>query len=138
MPFEITSSEDDSIVTTRYFGRLVGDDILDAYLSRYSDPARIKKYRFVIADYSDVTETLIDGVDVVRLAWIVLDAARINPHVVLVSIMPEDLQFGLGRMWQGYTAKSPWKISVVRTKAEAESWIEKHKNLRSNQAHTTR
>lgn len=127
MPFSISLTNEGALVTTRYYGVLNADDLLQSYRQRYTDAEQIKKYRLLIADYSEVSRVDTDGLDVTVLAQMVVSASKINPKVSLVSIMPDDLQFGLGRMWQGYTLDSNWKIGIVRTKAEADHWLEEHR-----------
>ncbi len=123
MPYEIKSEDEGRVSKTRYYGVLTGDEILSSYRDRYADAQKLKKLRIVIADYSDVSKVDLDSLDVSRLAQIALEAARLNPDILLVAIMPDDLVYGLGRMWQGQTSQIGWKTCIARTQEEAEQWL---------------
>ena len=123
MPYEIKSEDEGRVSKTRYYGVLTGDEILSSYRDRYADAQKLKKLRIVIADYSDVSKVDLDSLDVSRLAQIALEAARLNPDILLVAIMPDDLVYGLGRMWQGQASPSGWKMYIARSREDAEVWL---------------
>ncbi len=123
MPYEIAIENNGSRIITRYYGKLIMPEINAAYDERFTDIEKIKKYRLLINDYTDVSEVSTDGLDVPRLARAYLWASTHNSEVVVVNVMPTDLEFGLGRMWEGYVSDMPWKENVVRTREEARSWF---------------
>ncbi len=125
MPYEITTEDNGSRIITRYYGKLTAAEVYAAYTERFTDIKKINQYKVLLNDYTDVTETVVSDVDVAKLAAIYTAAAMQNPHVIAVSIMPTDLQFGLGRMWEGYIFEIPWEEIIVRTQQEATQWLAK-------------
>ena len=123
MPFEINVQGDGSKILTRYFGVLSTTDIEKSYIERFTDPDKIKKYKFIISDYTEVSETNISDIDIRKLSRIYKEASLVNQNVSVVAIMPTDLLFGLARMWQAYVDSIPWKHAVVRSREEAESFL---------------
>ncbi len=123
MPYEISIENEGAKITTRYYGELTTAEIYAAYDERFTDSAKIKKYELIINDYTEVSGVMLDGLDVSRLAKTYLDAAIYKSKVLVVSIMPTDLQYGLGRMWQGYAYEIPWEETIVRTRQEAFDWL---------------
>lgn len=45
---------------------------------------------------------------------------------MLVAIVPADLEYGMGRMWQAYSDDTNWKTYMARTKDEADEWLNNH------------
>jgi len=123
MPYEISVENNGARIITRYYGKLIMPEIDAAYNERFTDIEKIKKYRLLINDFTDVSEVSTDGLDVPKLARYYLWASTHNPDVVVVNIMPTDLEFGLGRMWEGYVSDMPWEENVVRTREEARCWL---------------
>jgi hypothetical protein len=46
------------------------------------------------------------------------------PSLLVVVVAPQDLVFGLGRMWGAYASSSLADPHLFRTRPEAERWIE--------------
>ena len=125
MPFEIREEDNGAKVITRYYGELTTDDLNQAYAARFTDEDKIKKYKIVWTDYTDVTSTSIDDVNVMRLAEIYKNASLYNPNVIAVAIMHKDLLYGMGRMWQAHLDEISWVTTVVRTSEEAQEFVDK-------------
>ncbi len=123
MPYEISVENNGARIITRYYGKLTMPEIDAAYNERFTDIEKIKKYRLLINDFTDVSGVSTDELDVPKLARYYLWASTENPDVVVVNIMPTDLEFGLGREWEGYVSDMPWEENVVRTREEARRWL---------------
>jgi len=124
MPYEIRITNDNTRVDTRYFGFLTTAEIYEAYEKRFTDRKMIEKYRLIVSDYSDVTGTDLGDVDVRSLAEVYKRASSHNANVIAVAIMSRTVLFGLGRMWEAYVDGISWKVRIVRTKEEAQSFID--------------
>lgn len=70
-----------------------------------------------------MNETLVQNLDVQRLANIFREAAAINNNIIYIGIMPTDLQFGLGRMWEAHSVETPFKEKIVRSRKDAQSFL---------------
>lgn len=128
MPYKISYMNKGEIVFTSYFGILTANDVYAAFDDRFLDIKRIKKMKTIIADFADVTESYLEDLDVPRLAGMYRRAASYNPdpEVLVVGIMPTDLLFGIGRMWEGLIYKIPWKEKIVHTREEARVFLEEN------------
>lgn len=126
MPYEIKIEDDGAKITTRYFGHLTTGDITSAYQERFTDIGRIKKLKILLSDYSDVTQIDLHDVDISSLAEFYKTASAYNRKVVSVAIMPKDILFGLGRMWEAYVDGISWKAGIFRTKEEAQAFLQEH------------
>ncbi len=126
MPFDVTFAADGAAVITRYRGVLITSDIQAAYEERFTDVNKIRKFRLLWSDYCAVVETRISDVDVRELAAQYARSSAFNPNVVAVAVMPRDLLFGLGRMWQVFVEETPWKTLIARTRDEADDFVRGH------------
>lgn len=50
-------------------------------------------------------------------------SAEVNPDALVAVVAPNDLEFGLSRMWQILSDETPWEIRVFRGGEEARMWI---------------
>ena len=125
MPFETNVQSDGSKILTKYFGVLTTTDVENSYIEGFTDPEKIKKFKFIISDYTEVSETNISDIDIKKLSRICKEASLVNQNISVVAILPTDLLFGLARMWQAYIEMDgiPWKHKVVRSREEAESFL---------------
>lgn len=124
MPYEIRLKNNGTTVATRYYGFLTTADIYEACEKRFTDIALVKKCRFLVSDYSDVTGTDLHDVDVRLLALFYKNASSHNADVVAITILPRDLLYGLGRMWEAHLDGIAWTEKVVRTREEAQAFMD--------------
>lgn len=127
MPFQTTIDRDGMRVFTRYSGNLTASDVLASIKERFADIDRLKKFRIIIADYTDVESFSTENADVREFADVYLNASQQNSDVVMIAIMPTDHQFGLGRMWEGYAQELPWTHRIFRSMEEAKEWLKELK-----------
>lgn len=121
MAYEISFKEESSQLWVVYSGDLTPDEIEEAWRDRLADAARFKQVRYIVADYSAASLKLFTHEDVVRASAWPKRAARINPNITLVALMPQDLEYGMSRMWATYAdyEGNPWKYQHVRSTQEA-------------------
>ncbi len=58
-----------------------------------------------------------------QLTRITTVASKVNPNICLASVVPEDLAFGMVRMWGGYAQDLAWTFRMFRSRGEAEQWL---------------
>jgi len=123
MPVDIHFTDDGrgSIIIGR--GRVSGQEILDAIDQRFSSPVKVKAYFYGLADYTNVENFNVTNEEIVRIADKDEDASRSNPALILAIAAPDDLVFGLGRMFEMHAHSSGWEIGVFREHTEAVVWI---------------
>ncbi len=127
MPFEIIIDKNGKRSVAKYFGELTASEILESIKERFSDIDKLKKFKIIIADYTDVTHFDTENADVRDYAEIYLKASAHNKDVIMIGIMPTDLQFGLGRMWEAYAQGMPWPHQIFRSMGEARVWLKEMK-----------
>ena len=128
MPYEINIEGNGTKIITRYYGVLTISDIFAALEERFSDVERTRKCRIFLSDFTDVTETRLGDLDVRSLTVNYKEASSDNPDVIAVAVVPRDLLYGLGRMWEVYVESTdiPWKVEIVRTREEAQALIDEY------------
>jgi hypothetical protein len=104
MPYEIIYLETDGGIITKYFGIVTDSDIMNSMKERFSSDDRIASYRYVISDCSDVEKFDVSAEVMKKSAEISKKVSMINKNIAVVAIMPTDLEFGMGRMWQAYVS----------------------------------
>ena len=123
MSYEITYIKTEGGVITKYFDIVTDSDIMKSMKERFSSDDKVSSYRYVITDCSNVERFEVSPEVMRESAKISKKVAIINKNIVVVAIMPTDLQFGMGRMWQAYAYETGLNTEIVRTSKEAEDWL---------------
>ena len=126
MPYEITYRETDGGVYTKYYGIVTDSDIMNSMKERFSSDDKVSSYRYAITDCTEVEKFDVSPEVMKESAALSKRVSSINKHIAVVAIMPTDLEFGMGRMWQAYSYETGWKTGIVRTKEEAEVWLKEN------------
>lgn len=124
MPYKVTYTEHPVGVTTAFYGVVTDDDIVQSCLERTASDDLIKDLTYILDDFVDVTEFKVTPKTVETAAEFAVKASQLNKKPAYLSIMPTDLLYGMSRMWQAYTDETEWKRDIVRTREEAEKWLE--------------
>ena len=89
-----------------------------------NDPEKFKKYRFSLTDLSDVSELNLSSDAIREHSSACIRAAGVNPDAIVAVVAPNDLGYGLSRMWEILSSDEiAWEINVFRNKEEARMWI---------------
>ena len=84
---------------------------------------KIERLRYQLVDFT-ATEHLDSNLeDIRKSAEMDAVAANENPNFVIAVVGPDDLTFGLSRMWQTVVPNSDLRIRVFRCISDAERWI---------------
>ena len=126
MPYEITYLETDGGVLIKYFGIVTDSDIINSMEERFSSDDQVSSYRYAITDCSNVEKFEVSTEVMKESAELSKKVSMINKNIVVIAIMPTDLEFGMGRMWQAFSYETGWKTGIVRTKDEAEVWLKEN------------
>ena len=115
----------DGGIVLHYFDVLTAEQIIQAKRSLVTEQNRGMKY--LIVDIAADVEIHISSAE---LRAIVEENKRLAaiavPAMPVAIAAPQDLAFGLARMWEAYAQETGWRINVVRSRAEADSWIQKN------------
>jgi len=83
----------------------------------------LRKARYGIVDFTQVENLNLSGEDIRQIVAKDRYNARTNPDMVLAMIAPEDLTFGLSRMYSMLSESGGWAADVFRTREDAEAWL---------------
>ena len=125
MPYSIEYIAKEEGLIVFWEGLIRGEEIIRSYHDRFSPPERFTKIRYIITDYSIVSDFKMITDDVKMIAQIANQAAKNNRNLYAVAVMPLDLAYGMARMWQAYADddNTGWHTNVTRTRREADEWL---------------
>jgi len=122
MEYTVTYDEDLKVLISRAYGTLTVPDV--SALIDEAIPLLIKHPTAnFIGDYSEGNA---EGLTSDHIWQISVDSNRMSEHLSgkkLAMVLKDDVDYGLGRMWQSFTeAKVPYEIQLFRTIEEAAAW----------------
>ncbi|MCH7645204.1 MAG: hypothetical protein IH974_10250 [Myxococcales bacterium] len=122
MPIELRYRDDGSGVVYICTGVVTAADFFKASEEVYSEE-RIDRLRYQLVDFT-ATEHLDSNLEDTRTnAEIDVVAANQNPNFIIAIVGPDDLTFGLSRMWEAMVSHSDLRTRVFRSIPDAERWI---------------
>jgi hypothetical protein len=124
MPIEVEVRHDAAGVVYHCRGRITIDDFLLANQSFLLTPDEIRKWRYSLIDLTTVESIDINHDDVSRVVTQNATIASNAVHGVLLAVAsPQDLGYGLARMWGTLVGRFGWETMTFRTLTEAEDWV---------------
>ena len=126
MPYAITYIEENGGVIATYFGITTDEDIIECTKERFLSDEKTKKYKYLVSDYSHVSDYRITSAGMKEMARLAVIASKVNPDIVLLGVTPTDLEYGMARVWNAYADDDTtgWKTILVRSINEAHEWID--------------
>ena len=122
MPLKLSYRNDGGVVITAS-GTVTGRDLLDAGETIYATEAGVKKTAYVLTDFTAASRLEVNAEEVRRIAQQDLAAAKLNPSIRAVVVSPDNLAYGLSRMWAVYAENATTESKVFRDRATAETWL---------------
>ena len=110
-------------------GVLTGKELIDVKSSLVTE--QNKHLRYIITDLTHVHEFQISS-DAIRkmVAENKRLAAIAEPGMLVAIAAPQELGYGLARMWEAYAHhETGWRTSVFHSRADADLWIQHTLNL---------
>ena len=124
MPIFIKDLDGGAGVSITGQGILTDDEFISALKDHLTqDQSKFKKYRYSLADYTDVTKVEVSGETIKYIAGLCISAAKVNPTVVHADVAGQTLIFGLARMAEILRDQAGWESMVFRNRNDAISWI---------------
>ena len=124
MRYELFFLDDECGTVTEFIGVLNDEILIQVTRERYASEERNRKLKYILNDYTQCTEINISSEIIRTVAQMAINVAAYNQQVVIAGVMPTDLEFGLGRMWQVYAEKTGWESRAFRSRSDAEEWIQ--------------
>lgn len=123
MPVEITIDADRGRIWSRLSGRMDRKTLRQYYEALYAHP-RFQPDMSEIFDVSAVTEVDLTGDEVRDFSAATASNTSAGAGVSVAIVAPTDLTFGLARLYELSQIETTNRMCVVRTRAEAEAWLE--------------
>jgi hypothetical protein len=124
MPIDIKDSDNGLGVIFTGRGIVTENEYLDIYKKHLTqDQDKFQKYRYSLNDWTEVTEVEISSDAITQIARLCMNAAKINPDLVVTNTANKTITFGLSRMWEFLADETKWEIMVFRNREDTEDWI---------------
>ena len=136
MSYDLFFIDEEFGTITEYHGVLTDELLIECTKERYSSLKRNKEFKYIMNDYTDCSKIDVTTQTVITVANMAIAASKTNNDIVIAGVMPTDLEFGLGRMWQAYADETEWTSKAVRTRNEAETWIQEQLNQKLHFNHS--
>jgi hypothetical protein len=81
------------------------------------------KPEYALTDLSAVTDFSVSAAEIAKNALLNKDIAGLLPAVRIAIVAPNDVVFGMARMWQAHMDDSGWTSQVFRNRKEALVWL---------------
>ncbi len=105
-------------------GILTAEDLIGLYEHMHSISERGQwSYRFNISDFSAVTGTDISSSSLRRAVEYAKANYTDNPDGIVAIVVPQDLLFGLARMWSVFMGEPTWETMIFRDRDDAVGWV---------------
>lgn len=122
MAYSITYPDDGGVISD-YWGTVTDSDLASAKREKYSSQEKVKSFRYSIADFTKVEYFNVTPEGIITSSKLSAEVEKINEDIIMAAVMPTDLEFGMGRMWEANTYPSNIQTHVFRTRVEAENWV---------------
>ena len=107
------------------YGVLTSTDLLVTGLIQSQDVENTRKLKYMLYDFTDVTEVHVGHDAVAQLVELNRKTAVYSPGVWAAAAAPNPLLFGLARNWQTLTADFGWRSQIFHNREDAISWLRK-------------
>jgi|GEM_PF-2087191 len=126
MPYKIDFLDQEGGVITTYWGGVSDADVIQSGRKKFAELDRLKNYRYALTDLSRVEEFKLTSYGIQVNVDLSSKIYEVNSNFIVAFVLPTDVEFGMGRMWQAYSDKYGIKSFVCRSRTEAEEWIQKN------------
>jgi hypothetical protein len=133
MPYKTEYLDEEGGVITTYWGTVTDDEVIKSGMEKAASIERVKAYKYILTDLSGVDEYQVSSHGIKGNAKIASRCFAINDSALLAFVLPSDLEFGMGRMWQAYADQAGRQSRVFRTRREAEKWLKS--NIKSKKCY---
>ena len=122
MPFKVTRRKDGGVLCE--FSGVVTPKENEAahYKVVGEDLEKFKEIRYLIVDHTKTEHFNHSPEEIQKRAALASKRLDQNPDMLLAIVAPNDLFFGVGRMWRAHAGKDD-RIMLFRTLDDAEIWV---------------
>lgn len=129
MPYKIEYLEAERGVVTTCSGLITAEEFEQCSKEKFFrngvalTKEEILYYRYSLSDLSAVTDSDIPQRALVENAKMTKELLAIHPKGIFAVVAPQDIEFGLGRMWQAYTENQDDRVHIFKSRKAADRWI---------------
>ena len=87
------------------------------------DQEQFKKYRYSMADFTAITGTDVSTDSIKLISKLCINASRVNPAVLVATVVVGDLYYGLARMSDALRFDASWEEMIFDNREKAENWL---------------
>jgi hypothetical protein len=124
MPFDVNNLDNGVGVQYVSAGLITGKDFIATKIDLLVSEERLKRIRYLIYDLTRIDSLDFPFNDFKKLEDADRLVAAINPSLIIVLVVENDLALTLARMWVARTDEIPWDKQIVSVKSEAYSWVQ--------------
>ena len=125
MPIEVKYSDNGIGVLLTGKGIVSGDDIIISNRKIFSSTERMKKLKYGLIDYLNITRFNVSNSEVEIIVSQEKEASEYISDGVVAVASNKDLAFGINRMWETFVEIEglQWETSVFRSIEDAKVWV---------------
>ena len=101
-----------------------GEEIIEINKQLYNRDV-FSKVRYIIIDRTNASKYNVSSDDIKSIAKQLIDAAKINPNMLIAIVSKTPLQYGMSRMLEAYAEESEFEIQIFDKRKNADNWIGK-------------
>ena len=125
MPVSIVLLDDGEGILYLCEGALRGPEIIRANQELLASPGQRRGRRYGLVDFSAAASVEISTSELRILAEQDARLAREAKIPILLAVVaPDDLGYGLARMWQAFAQDIGWSAEVFRERSTAQRWLQ--------------
>ena len=126
--YSINYNDNENGIIIVWSGEVDGSDLIQSAYERFSDNERVKKLKYIISDYTNVTKLDATHNAIYNLCQIFKYFSKQNNNIYLAGIHPTDYMRGISNMRETYANddNTGWHIKSFRTREEGEKWLLKN------------
>jgi hypothetical protein len=124
MPIEAKDLNGGLGVSFTAVGVVTEDEYVNTLRKHLSqDKHKLMKYRYCIADWTEVSQMDVSTEAIKLIAWLSKKASTVNPDVIIATVADQDILYGLSRMAHTHRSGTGWENEVFKNRQDAEAWI---------------
>lgn len=123
MPYRSELIDDGTGLLRIGTGVVKGQEIIEAAacLTSAFDPGRITHG---LVDFTQVTSFEVTTQEIQTITALNMKNGEVTDAVIVAIAAPDDIAFGMSRMYGSLIAQRGWIVHTYRTMAEARAWLE--------------
>ena len=104
-------------------GSTTGAEIIALNVTLLSEGEAFAPLRFWLFDFGDSADLRATADEARVIAGQGKKLAMLNSQLCVAIIAPQDVQFGMSRMWEAFVDGTGWQTSVFRDRPSAIAWL---------------